>query len=201
MVEAVAARAKALGLTNVSARVLDAQELDLPDGELFDRALCRFGFMLMSNPIQALRESGRVLAPDGQLTLAVWGSAEENPWLALILNAVVAHFNAPPPEPGTPGPFTLGDETRLRQLLEEAGFKEVSIARLDIEQTYDSLEAWWEEVIAAGGPLATALRALPAPDVEAIREAATGAAQSYVVERGAVAFPATVLGATAGAFT
>lgn len=195
MVEAVREGARRLELDNVEARVLDAENLDLEHGESFDAVLCRFGYMLMSDPLQALRESAAALAPDGRLVLAVWGAGEENPWLATILEAVMAHFDAPPPAPGTPGPFALGDRERVKALLGEAGFADASAVRLDAEQTYESPDAWWEEIRAVSGPLAAVLSSLPEGDLDAIQGRALADADQYAGGDGAVVFPAAIVGA------
>ena len=197
MVEAVEERVGRIGLTNVEARVLDAQQLPPDAGESFDLVLCRFGYMLMADPLQALRESGRALRPDGRLVLAVWGTAEGNPWLSTIFDAVMAHLNAPPPEPGTPGPFALGPAGRLQEAMERAGLAEVEIVEVETEQAYGSLDAWWEHLYEVGGPLAGLLTALPDADQAAIRAAAIAAAQNFVTGDGSAVFPASVLGATA----
>ncbi len=196
MVDAVAERAKRLGMPNISTRLLDAQQLELPDGD-FDRVLCRFGYMLMADPQQALRESARVLRPDGRLVLAVWGVAEENPWLSLIIDALIDHLNAPPPEPGTPGPFSLGGIDRLRTLVEKAGLVDVEIEAIETKQTYDSLEGWWEEILEVSGPLAAMLKALPDEDRGSIHSRVLAAGETFVDPDGSARFPATVIGATA----
>lgn len=196
MVDAVAERAERLGVSNLSTQTLDAQQLELADDE-FDRVLCRFGYMLMANPQQALRESARVLRPDGRLVLAVWGTAEENPWLSLIIDALIDHLNAPRPEPGTPGPFSLGDADRLRTLVEEAGLVEVEIERIETEQTYDSLDGWWEEILAVSGPLAAMLKALPDEGRESIHAKVMAAGERFVADDGSAVFPASIVGAKA----
>jgi SAM-dependent methyltransferase len=194
MADAVAERVERLGIPNVSTQVLDAQQLDLPD-EDFDRLLCRFGYMLMADPLQALRESARVLRPDGRLVLAVWGVAEENPWLSLIVDALIDHLNAPRPEPGTPGPFSLGEGERLRTLVEEAGLVDVEVERIATEQTYDSLDGWWEEILEVSGPLAAMLKALPDADRESIRKNALASGEKFVADDDGAVFPASVIGA------
>lgn len=196
MVDAVAERVERLGIPNVSTRVLDAEHLEL-DGEApFDAVLCRFGYMLMADPLQALRESVRALHPGGRLVLAVWGPGERNPWLVTIMNALIAHLNAPPPQPGQPGPFSLGDPAHLRELVEQAGLAEVEVAEIETEQHYDSLPGWWEEILEVSGPLATMLRALPAEDRESIRTTAFAEAEQYGGGDGAV-FPAAIVSAKA----
>ncbi|MGN6586672.1 MAG: class I SAM-dependent methyltransferase [Solirubrobacterales bacterium] len=197
MVDAVAERIDRLGVPNVSTRVLNAEQLDLSDEERFDVVLCRFGYMLMADQPQALRESARVLRPDGRLVLAVWGTGEENPWLSLILNAVMEHLGAPPPEPGMPGPFSLGEAERLRALVEGAGLVEVEVAEIEAKQPYDSIEAWWEEILEVSGPLAAMLKALPANDREAIRSTVVAEAERFIADDGNAVFPAAIVGAKA----
>ena len=196
MADAVAERVERIGVPNVSTQVLDAQQLELPDDD-FDRVLCRFGYMLMADPLQALRESARVLRPDGRLVLAVWGTAEENPWLSLIIDALIDHLNAPRPEPGTPGPFSLGDADRLRTLIEEAELVDVELERIATEQTYDSLDGWWEEILEVSGPLAAMLKALPDEDRESIHAKVAAAGERFVSDDGRAVFPASIVGAKA----
>ncbi|HEX2097016.1 MAG TPA: methyltransferase domain-containing protein [Solirubrobacterales bacterium] len=196
MVRAVEGRVARTGVDNVEPRILDAEHLDLAD-DSFDAVLCRFGYMLMPNPAQAIAESRRVLRPGGRLVLAVWGAAERNPWLTTVAEATMERLGAPPPEPGTPGPFALGDVERLRELLEGAGLEEVGVEAIEAEQTYESLEGWWERLREVSGPLAALLDALPAEDAAAIRSASLAAAERYVKPGGEVVFPATILGARA----
>jgi SAM-dependent methyltransferase len=196
MVQAVKDRVSKASLASVEARVLDAQDLTL-DSEQFDLVLCRFGYMLMADPQRAIEESLRVLRPGGRLVLAVWGAAETNPWLALILGAVMSQLDAPPLEPGTPGPFALGDSERLQQLLRTGGFAEVGITEIETEQVYDSLDGWWQQILEVGGPLAAALSALSEVQVDAIKAAALDGAEPYLGSDGRVVFPARILGAQA----
>lgn len=196
MVRVAQERFERLGVANIETRALDAQDLDLDDGS-FDAVLCRFGYMLMPDPQQALRESARVLRPGGRLVLAVWGEAEENRWLSSILDIVMSHLNAPPPPPGTPGPFSLGDPAGLRKLLEQADLTEVGIDPIRTQQVYDSLKAWWEKILSVGGPLKAVLDQLPEAELNAIRDAALATGREFVDADGSAVFPATVLGARA----
>ncbi|MGN6215549.1 MAG: class I SAM-dependent methyltransferase [Solirubrobacterales bacterium] len=195
MVEAVAERLRRLGIANVGTRVLDAEHLEL-EGDPFDAVLCRFGYMLMADPLQALRESARALRPGGRLVLAVWGAGEKNPWLGTILDAVIAHLGAPPPQPGQPGPFSLGDAARLQELVEQAGLREAEVVEIETQQPYDSLAGWWEEILEVSGPLAAMLKALPEEDRESIRSTVFAKAEEFVGEEGVV-FPASIVCAKA----
>ena len=69
MVAIASERAAALGLDNVSARVLDIEQIDEPDGA-YDVVLCREGLMFAVDPARAAREIQRVLRPGGRAALA-----------------------------------------------------------------------------------------------------------------------------------
>ena len=57
-------------LGNVRYEVIDAERIDLPDDHV-DAVVCRWGYMLMSDPAAALAETRRVLKPGGRLAFAV----------------------------------------------------------------------------------------------------------------------------------
>ena len=123
MVEVARRRGTELGLRNVEYRALDAEHLDLEDDSV-DGVICRFGYMLMADPDAALAETRRVLRPGGRLVLAVWSSPDENPWVSLVGRVLVGRGHMSPPEPGSPGIFSLGSEDRLR------GFSAVRASRM-----------------------------------------------------------------------
>jgi SAM-dependent methyltransferase len=192
MVEVVRERAAAAGLAQVEARVLDAQEGI--DDERFDAVLCRFGYMLMPDPGRALAASHRALVGGGRLALAVWGTAERNPWLSLVFDAVMSTLGAPPPEPGTPGPFALADEDGLRGMIERAGFREVTVEVLSGERRFESTAEWWEGTRDSAGPVAAILRHLDERQVAQIGERALAAGEPYGGR-----FPAQIVAASASA--
>jgi ubiquinone/menaquinone biosynthesis C-methylase UbiE len=121
MVEVARRRGEQLGITNVEHRVEDAERIELEDDSV-DGVLCRFAYMLMPDPAAALSEARRVLRPDGRLAFAVWRGPEQNPWVSIAGRVLVERAFFPPPEPGAPGIFALGDDERLRGLVEGAGF-------------------------------------------------------------------------------
>ena len=106
MVAVAQRRAVELGVRNVDFRVLDAQALDLAD-ESVDGVLCRWGYMLVPEPVKAFAETRRVLRSGGGVAFAVWASADENPWASAIGRVLNARGLVARPEPDAPGPFRL----------------------------------------------------------------------------------------------
>ena len=196
MVEEIRGRLAALGLDNAEARVLDAEDLDVADAE-FDKVICRFGYMLTSDPARALAETQRALTPGGRVVLAVWGSPEQNPWLSLPMKTLLDHLGAPPPPPGTPGPCSLGDRDRLAALLDDAGFEDVTIEQLDAEDRFDDPDAWWDRTLALAAPFTAALSNLPPESAQELEAKVKASGSEFAADDGSLAFPAAVLVASA----
>ena len=96
MVAAAERRASELGLSNVEFLVQDAQTLELPDASV-DGVLCRWGYMLVPDLSVALSETARVLRPGGRVALAVWASADVNPWATAVGRVLVERGLQEPP--------------------------------------------------------------------------------------------------------
>jgi SAM-dependent methyltransferase len=159
MVEGARRRAEELGLGNVEHRVMDAEAMDLPDAGV-DGVVCRFGYMLMADPAQALRETRRVLRPGGRLAFATWAGPDRNPFLSVMGAALMTHGHVPPPEPGAPGVFAIPTPDRATELATGAGFDEVDVEEAPIQVRYQSVEEWWAYTQDIAGPFAAVLAGL-----------------------------------------
>jgi ubiquinone/menaquinone biosynthesis C-methylase UbiE len=149
MVKAVSSEAARRRYSNVTARRMDAETLDAPDGS-FDVVLCALGLMYVPEPVTALREMHRVLAPDGRAVAAVWGARDRCGW-ADIFPIVESRVQSDV----CPMFFRLGTGDQLRRAFEEAGFADVRSDRVSSVLRYESDE---EACGAAfvGGPVALA---------------------------------------------
>jgi SAM-dependent methyltransferase len=183
MVAIAAARARALGLTNVSGRVLDLERIDEP-ADSYDVVLCREGLMFVPDPARAAREIRRVLRPGGRVALAVWGPRERNPWLGLVLDAVSEQIGAPVPPPGIPGPFSLADADELAHLLVDAQLSGVVVGELPAPVRAATFDEWWGRTSALAGPLAKVLASLPPDAGEAIRARARESTRAFETQSG-----------------
>jgi SAM-dependent methyltransferase len=150
MAEIAGRRSAELGLTNVEHRILDAEEIEVADDSV-DGVLCRWGYMLMPDPAAALAETRRVLRSGGRLSFSVWSSGARNPWISVAAGILVAHGHMPPPQPGEPGMFVLGDEELLRRLVENAGFANVRIEEVAVQSKYPSVDEYVRRSREMGG--------------------------------------------------
>jgi SAM-dependent methyltransferase len=143
-------------------------------GEQFDLLYSRFGVMFFEDPAAAFRNLRSALRPRARMAVAVWGPWQENEWVTLPLQALRRQMPVPAPSPG-PGPFALADSDAFARLLAEAGFDEVSIARVEKPFEADAAQ------LADQGPAAAALRSAGASEevrarfIEAVAEALGGA--------------------------
>jgi len=167
MTAIAAARAAARGLEHVSTRERDLERIDEPD-TFYDVVLCREGLMFVPDPAAAARELHRVLRPGGRVALTVWGPPADNPWLALILEAVSAQLGRPVPPPGIPGPFSLADADDLADLLRDGGLSDVSVRAVAAPMRASSFEDWWTKTSSLAGPLARILASMSEPATQAL---------------------------------
>lgn len=177
--------AEAQGIGNAEFRVLNAEEMDLPD-DAVDRVICRWGYMLMADPVRALRETRRVLRDGGRVTFAVWAPPEENVWAALPAGELIQRGHIPPPEPGDPGIFALADPARIADSLGQAGFADHAVEQVAFDWNYEGPEQHWDLTIKLAGPLADAIEGIPEPEREEIREAVGKKIGAILEQRGSV---------------
>jgi ubiquinone/menaquinone biosynthesis C-methylase UbiE len=184
MLEAARRRGRELGIENVEYRVIDAEQIELDSGSV-DGVLCRYGYMLMSDPAAALAETRRVLRAGGRLTLAVFGPPDRNPFFAILAGALVQRGHMPPPDPEAPGLFSMASEERTTRLLEGAGFGAVRTELVPAPRfAFRDLEEYLSLIGDTAGPIAFALRPLPADEREQIKAQLAEAFSPFATDEG-----------------
>jgi SAM-dependent methyltransferase len=118
--------AAAEDLPNARFEQADAQIHPFGDGS-FDVAISRTGAMFFGDPHAAFTNIGRALRGRGRLALLSWQPLPANEWAAELTGALAAGRDLPAPAPEAPGPFTLADPGRVRELLGGAGFTSIEI--------------------------------------------------------------------------
>src|ERR1035438_7794388 len=75
---------------------------------------------------------------------------ERNPWALLPAQELISRGLTPPPDPAVeprPGPFALGQEWRVRELLEQAGFADVQVEGIDLARRHEGFEDLWDSTL------------------------------------------------------
>ncbi len=151
MLEIAESGANKRDIQNVSFIRMDAEELDVEDGQ-FDAALCGLGLMYVPNPVRALEEMHRALRPGGRAVVANWGARKNCGW-AGIFPVVDKRVETDV----CPLFFQQGTGKTLKKSFEKAGFDNVEHERFSVTLRYESPE---HAIMAAfaGGPVALAYR-------------------------------------------
>jgi SAM-dependent methyltransferase len=195
MVDVARRHSHELGLRNVEHRVMDAEDMDLPDDSV-DGVLCRFGYMLMADAHAACSETRRVLRPGGRLALAVWRGAERNPWISIAGRMLVGRGYAPRPERGAPGIFALADEERLRLLLDDSGFDVMRTEDVPVRFVYRDVDDYVRRARDTGGVFSRVWAEVSAGEREELRAELASAFAPYEVS-GRYELPGLALAALA----
>lgn len=145
------------GLT-IDWRQGDARALPFADAD-FDLVLCQQGLQFIPDKRAALHEMRRVLAPGGRLGLNVFGAPSRfhvalADGLVKFLDATVANLSL--------APFALRDAAALRAALEEAGFREVSLASANVTRRVEPTQEWLLQYSSAL-PYASSIASMEAP--------------------------------------
>lgn len=121
----------AAGVSNV--RFLEADVLTYPFMPEFDFCFSRFGTQFFDNPVAGLRNMRRSLKPGGIMTMVVWRTIDDNPWLG-VPKEIVLRFLPPTKNKADscgPGPFSMADADLVTKQLEAAGYTDIAFERID----------------------------------------------------------------------
>jgi len=137
MLKVAAEAARKEGTTNMETRVMNAENLEV-DADSFDAVICRIALMLFPNPAKALNEMRRMVISGGKVAVMVYSALEKNPYWGIFHEAVRRLGKIPPPAPGEPWMFALGDPAALEGLYNVAGFLNVSVHVAPIPRRFPS---------------------------------------------------------------
>ena len=126
ILEYAAAEARRAGLSNVTTRAMDGENLDLPDGA-FDAVVSRVGLIYFPDQHRALTEMRRVLVPGGRVAAIVYSTPDRNAFFSVPVSIIRRRAQLGPPLPGQPGPFSLGAPGVLQAAYERAGFRDIVV--------------------------------------------------------------------------
>jgi SAM-dependent methyltransferase len=118
------------GLTNVETLEADGEALDTLDTPAvggFDAVISRLGLIYFPDQHRALTGMARALREGGRVAAVVYSTADRNQFFSIPVSIIRDRAQLPPPQPGQPGPFSLGTRGILQAALVTAGFREVTI--------------------------------------------------------------------------
>ena len=185
-------RAHAAGLKNVEFRRLELEWIDMEAASV-DAILCRWGIMLIVDPAAAALEIRRVLRPGGRAAFAVWDEPELNPWATIPGRVMIELGHTEPPDPQAPGMFTLAAPGRLVELLQSAGFTDVTVAAVALERRYAQRADFVQETVEMS-PMFSAVFAELDPGAQAeVIHRVTAAAEGFAASDGSMMLPGSSL--------
>jgi SAM-dependent methyltransferase len=115
------------GITNVLFECADAQVHPFIRSSS-DIAISRFGVMFFTDPVAAFANVARSLRPGGRIAFAVWASPLDNAWITVRGAALAGMADLTSiGDFAAPGPFSLSDPDRVRDVLGDAGLVEVEV--------------------------------------------------------------------------
>lgn len=121
------------GLRNVSFIAADVETHAFAPA--FDFCFSRFGTQFFQNPVAGLRNMRSGLRPGGIMTMIVWRSRTDNPWLDRAKQVVLRYL--PPVEEDAascgPGPFSMADPEVVSKQLQIAGYSDPAFRRVDAD--------------------------------------------------------------------
>ncbi|WP_405136366.1 class I SAM-dependent methyltransferase [Nocardia sp. NBC_01388] len=108
----------------------DAQTHEFTAGT-FDVAISRFGLMFFTDPRIAFANIAAALRPGGRLVFTSWQAPQHNEYFTLPLSVLAARMPLPDQNTDGPGGFSLADPDRIRNLLTDAGFNQITITSVE----------------------------------------------------------------------
>ena len=163
-------RSTAAGAVAIDFREADAQVAPI-ERAAFDVVFSRFGVMFFADPVAAFTNLRGTLRPSGRLAYLCWQPLPRNSWVAGPMQAIGAVLPLPaPPPPGTPGPFSMGDPNRVKEILGGAGFRDVELESIegDLDVGDGRIESTVEFLMHIG-PCATLLKGAPPETAETVK--------------------------------
>lgn len=115
------------GLSNVETLEADGEALDGLASQPFDAVISRVGLIYFPDRQRALAGMYQALRPGGRLAAVVYSTPDRNEFFSLPVSIIRDRAQLRPPQPGQPGPFSLGGPGVLEAELAAAGFQDVTV--------------------------------------------------------------------------
>jgi SAM-dependent methyltransferase len=115
------------GLTNIETVEADGEELGTFFDVGFEAVISRVGLIYFPDQHRALTGMRNALRDGGRVGAIVYSTPERNQFFSIPVSIIRRRAQLPPPQPGQPGPFSLGAPGVLERTIADAGFRDVSV--------------------------------------------------------------------------
>ena len=130
------------GISNIEFKTANVSDLPFSKN-FFDKISCRMGFMFFPDMQLAANEMFRVCKNDGKAAISVWASAEENDWSTTMTKALSKHIEILKQSGDAPGMFRCAKPGLMKELFENAGFKNVKEETISGKVDFGTAENYW----------------------------------------------------------
>jgi enediyne biosynthesis protein CalE5 len=152
MLAAARRKMTTLGLSNITFRTGDVTTLTF-EANSFDAVTSRFCLMFLPEIQKAAAEILRVLRPGAWLAAAVWSAPDKNPYLMIPITVIKQFLDLPQPDPTAPGIFRLAKPGDLAEMLQQAGFTNLSEEEFVADVTFPSGEEYYASLMDIAAPI------------------------------------------------
>jgi SAM-dependent methyltransferase len=184
------------GLTNVETREADGEALDVLPVASFDAVISRLGLIYFPDRQAALAGMHRALRRGGRIAAIVFSTPERNTFFSIAVSIIRQAAQLPAPQPGQPGPFSLGSPGVLDEALSIAGFEDIRVEAVPAPLRLPSAAECVSFERESFGALHQMLAGVPETDRSAVWVQIEGALRQFETDDGFVA-PCELLVASA----
>ena len=157
------------GISNIETKACDVCDLPFADNS-FDAISCRFGFMFFPDMQLAASEMFRVLKKGGKIATSVWNGPEKNFWVTATMGTINRIMELPAPPPGAPGMFRCAKPGLMKEVLEKAGFRNITEKEVPSKLNSGTVQTYWDMMTEIGAPIVAALSKADEPMRQKIKK-------------------------------
>ncbi|HEV7681025.1 MAG TPA: methyltransferase domain-containing protein [Pyrinomonadaceae bacterium] len=192
MVKAAQEEAARRGIQNLQFQQCSAEQLPFADNS-FDAVVSRMSAMFFPDVLAGLRQTLRVVKPNGRVSFLVWSSRETNPFFSVVTEILDRFVPADVEDEDAPTAFRFAAPGKLAKLLAEAGAISVTERALDFSiEAPINVDQFWELRTEMSDTFRKKLARLVPVQVDAIKHTVQKKVRSYF-KTGGMIFPGQVL--------
>ena len=180
------------GVENIKFHHSAVESLPFPD-DSFDAIVGRLSAMFFTDVLAGLRETLRVVKPDGRVSFLVWSERSANPFFSVVTEILDRFVPSDPEDDDAPGAFRFAAPGKLANLFREAGATRVTETKLSFNiEAPITIDHFWSLRTEMSDTFRNKLARLVPDQVAAIRYTVQKGVSAYF-KKGEMNFPGEVL--------